>query len=128
MSSEQAGIEKFVIVAGYRADAIRSWLNTRSHIGASVTLIENLQYQKANGVSAPSGQRRVPRPILIAHGRPHFRSKKPPGALVQQPLAGDEVILAVDHKLDCVFDLEDATKVKRSGRLILENWQRPCPL
>src|SRR4029077_219953 len=52
MSSLQAGIEKFVIVAGHRADAIRSWLNTRSHIGTPLTLIENLQYQKANGVSA----------------------------------------------------------------------------
>jgi len=99
MSSEQAGIEKFVIVAGYRADSIRSWLNTRSHIGASVTLIENLQYQKANGVSALAAKEEFHDPFLLLMAD-HIFEAKTARALVQQPLAGDEVILAVDHKLD----------------------------
>jgi 1L-myo-inositol 1-phosphate cytidylyltransferase len=119
MSSQQAGIEKFVIVAGYRADSIRSWLDTRSYIGTSVTLIENLQYQKANGVSALAAKEEFHDPFLLLMAD-HIFEAKTAKALLQQPLAADEVILAVDHKLDCVFDLEDATKVRRRGSLILE--------
>ena len=119
MSSQQAGIEKFVIVAGYRADSIRSWLNTRSHTGASVTLIENLQYQKANGVSALAAKEEFHDPFLLLMAD-HIFEPRTAQALLQQPLAEDEVILAVDHKLGCVFDLEDATKVRRRGSLILE--------
>jgi choline kinase len=119
MSAQQAGIEKFVIVAGYRADSIRSWLNTRSHIGTSVTLIENLQYQKGNGVSALAAKEEFHDPFLLLMAD-HIFEAKTARALLQQPLAGDEVILGVDRKLDCVFDLQDATKVRRRGSLILE--------
>ena len=38
-SSCEAGIEKFVIVAGYSAGLIRRWLSDRSIDGISVTLI-----------------------------------------------------------------------------------------
>ena len=36
-------------------------------------------------------------------------------ALMGQPLAPGEVILAVDPNIDRVFDLDDATKVRREG-------------
>jgi len=119
MSAQQAGIEKFVIVAGYRADSIRSWLNTRSPIGTSVILIENLQYQKANGVSALAAKEQFHDPFLLLMAD-HIFEPTTAKALLQQPLAGDEAILAVDRKLDCVFDLEDATKVRRRGSFIVE--------
>ena len=119
MSSQQAGIEKFVIVAGYRAGAIRSWLDTRSRIGNCVTFIENLQYQKANGVSALAAKEEFHEPFLLLMAD-HIFEPKTAKTLLQQPLAEDEVILAVDRKLDCVFDLEDATKARCRGGLILE--------
>ena len=119
MSSEQAGIEKFVIVAGYRADSIRSWLNTRSHIGTSVTLIENLRYHKANGVSALAAKEEFHDPFLLLMAD-HIFEPRTAKALLRQPLTHDEVILAVDSKLDDVFDLDDATKVKREGNHVLE--------
>jgi choline kinase len=39
--------------------------------------------------------------------------------LAEQPLFPGEVLLAVDSKIDRVFDLEDATKVRREGDLIV---------
>ena len=119
MSSQQAGIEKFVIVAGYRANLIRSWLNTRSLPGISVTLIENLEYHKADGVSALAAKDEFDNPFLLLMAD-HIFEPKTAKALLQQPLAGDEVILAVDSKLDDVFDLDDATKVRREGSHIIE--------
>ena len=49
--AHQAGIERFVIVVGYRSDLIRSWFDSR-WLGVSVTFVENPDYHKANGISA----------------------------------------------------------------------------
>ena len=40
-SSQAAGISRFVIIVGYRADLIRSWLASRPLGNISVTLIQN---------------------------------------------------------------------------------------
>src|SRR5580693_4680672 len=49
--ARQAGIEEFVIVVGYRSDLIRRWLANRWPADMSVTLVENPDYHKNNGVS-----------------------------------------------------------------------------
>lgn len=116
--SREAGIERFVIVAGYRADLIRRWLSDRSMEGISVTLIENLEYHKANGISALAAEAELNTPFLLLMSD-HIFEPKTARALLQQPLADDEVILAVDSKIDRVFDLDDATKVQRKGNYIV---------
>jgi choline kinase len=117
-SSREAGIEKFVIVAGYRADLIRRWLRDRSMDGTSVTLIENVEYHKANGVSALAAKTELNQPFLLLMSD-HIFEPKTAKALLRQPLADDEVILAIDSKIDRVFDIDDATKVKRKGNYII---------
>lgn len=118
-SSREAGIERFVIVAGYHADLIRRWLRDRSMYGTSVTLIENLEYHKANGVSALAAKTELNQPFLLLMSD-HIFEPKTAKALLQQPLGDDEVILAVDPKIDRVFDLDDATKVRCEGEYIVE--------
>jgi choline kinase len=117
-SSREAGIERFVIVAGYRTDLIRRWLSDRSMEDISVTLIENLEYHKANGVSALVAKTELNQPFLLLMSD-HIFEPKTAKALLRQPLADDEVILAVDSKIDRVFDLDDATKVQRKGNYIV---------
>ena len=118
-SSREAGIERFVIVAGDRADLLRRWLSDRSMDGISVKLIENLEYQKANGVSALAAKTELNQPFLMLMSDHIFEPKTAKG-LLRQPLEHDEVILAVDPKVDRVFDLDDATKVRYQGGHILE--------
>jgi choline kinase len=110
-SCQEAGITRFVIVVGYRADQIRSWFAQRSFEDISVTLIENLEYHKANGVSALAAKDELHNPFLLLMSD-HIFEPKTAKALAQQPLGDDEVILAVDHNVESVFDLDDATKVK----------------
>jgi 1L-myo-inositol 1-phosphate cytidylyltransferase len=118
-SCQEAGITKFVIVVGYRADLIRRWFAERSFEGISVTLIENPDYHKANGVSALAAKDELHNPFLLLMSDHIFEPKTARG-LAQQSLADDEVILAVDHNVDRVFDLDDATKVKCAADHIVD--------
>jgi choline kinase len=118
-SASEAGIERFVIVAGYRADLIRRWLRDRSITGASVTLIENPEYHKANGVSALAAKAEFNEQFLLLMSD-HIFETKTARALMRQPLADDEVILAVDSNCDRIFDLDDATKVRCEGNQVVE--------
>ena len=118
-SSHEAGIERIVIVAGYRADLIRKWLSNRLMDDISITLIENPEYHKANGVSALAAKTELNQPFLLLMSD-HIFEPKTAQALLRQPIADDEVILAVDSKIDRVFDLDDATKVRCEGNQIIE--------
>ena len=119
-SSLAAGIERIVILAGYRADLIRRWLSERSMEGISVTLFENAEYHKANGVSALVAKTELRQPFLLLMSD-HIFEPKTAKSLLRQPLADDEVILAVDSKIDRIFDLDDATKVRCEGNHIVES-------
>ena len=119
MSCQEAGISKFVTVTGYRADLIRRWFDTRFQSGISVTLLETPDYHKANGVSALAAKEHLHDPFLLVMAD-HIFEPKTAKALLRQPIAEDEVILAVDRNVDGIFDLDDATKVKCEGDHIVD--------
>jgi len=119
LSSKAAGIERFVIVVGYRADAIRRWYADHPLENISVTFVENLDYHKANGVSALAAKKLLRNPFLLLMAD-HIFEPKTARALLRQPLKEDEVILGVDYNIDRIFDLDDATKVKLEGNHIVD--------
>jgi 1L-myo-inositol 1-phosphate cytidylyltransferase len=119
LSARAAGIEKFVIVLGYLADAIRSWFADHPIENVSITLVENPDYDKANGVSALAARRYLQNPFLLLMAD-HIFEPSTARALLQEPLGHDEVILGVDYHIDRIFDLEDATKVRLDRNDIVE--------
>ena len=116
--AHRAGIESFVIVVGYRSHLIRNWFEGRS-LGVSVTFVENPDYHKANGVSALKARNAIHQNFLLLMAD-HLFEPETAETLIQQPLASDEVILAVDPNIDRIFDLDDATKVLRNGDRIVD--------
>lgn len=118
-SAHGAGIERFVIVVGYEADAMRRWLADRSLGGVSVTVVENCDYHKDNGVSVLKAREQLSENFLLLMAD-HIFDPSTAKALLEEPLMQGEVILAVDPKIDRVFDLEDATKVRREGDHIID--------
>ncbi len=118
-SSNAAGIEKFVIVVGYRADAIRRWFADHPLENISISFVENVDYHKANGVSALAAKKLLRKPFLLLMAD-HIFEPKTAQALLHQPLEQDEVILGVDYNIDRIFDLGDATKVKLQGNHIID--------
>ena len=119
LGARGAGIERFVIVVGYGADAMRRWLADRGPGNVSVTVVENREYHKDNGISVLKARHWLSEPFLLLMAD-HIFEPRTARALLEEPLRNGEVILAVDPKIDLVFDLDDATKVRREGDRIVD--------
>ena len=117
--AHQAGIEKFVIVVGYRSDLIRRWFDSRWLGDVSVTLVENPEYHKQNGISVLKARDQIRQNFLLLMAD-HVFEPETARLLMKQSLGPREAILAVDPNIDRVFDLEDATKVRREGNHIVD--------
>jgi len=116
--ARQAGIDDVVIVVGYRSDLIRRWLEGRS-LGVSITLVENPDYHKANGISVLKARNEIQDNFLLLMAD-HIFEPETARVLLKQSLTPGEVILAVDPNIDRIFDLDDATKVLRRGDWIVD--------
>jgi 1L-myo-inositol 1-phosphate cytidylyltransferase len=81
--------------------------------------VENSEYRKSNGVSLLAAKDVVARPFLLLM-TDHIFDPAAAAALIRQPLRDNEVILGVDRKLDCIFDMDDATKVLSIGNYIVQ--------
>jgi choline kinase len=119
LDAREAGIDRFVIVVGYGADAMRRWFADRRLGDVSITLVENVNYHKDNGVSVLQARCELRNAFMLLMADHIFESRTA-RALLEQPLIPGEVILAVDPKIDQVFDLDDATKIRREGDRIVD--------
>jgi len=117
--AQQAGIEEFVIVLGYRGDLIREWFETHWSGRTRFTWVENPDYHKSNGVSALKAQHALKGNFLLLMAD-HVFEPQTARMMVRQPLAPGEVILGVDSNIDRIFDIDDATKVRRIGDHIVD--------
>lgn len=118
-NAHTAGIDRFVIVLGYKADAIREWFADSSVGDVAVTWVDNRDYNKKNGVSVLKAKNVIHEPFLLLMAD-HVFKPETARALLSEPLRQDEVILAVDHNIEQIFDLDDATKVLRDGDHIVD--------
>ena len=121
----QAGIERFVIVVGYRGQAIKGWYENHPLPGVQVTWIENPDFRKDNGISVLCAKQVIQENFLLLMAD-HIFEAETATSLLREPVGKDEVILAVDKNLGSIFDLDDATKVKLEQDRIVEigKWLR----
>jgi choline kinase len=119
LSAHEAGVKNFVVVVGYRGELIQKYFVNRQFAGVSLEWVENSDYHKENGISALSARDRFHDPFLLLLGDRLFQPETV-SSLLPQPLQEGEVILAVDRKIDCVFDLDDATKVRLEGNYVVD--------
>ena len=117
--AQEAGIEEFVIVLGYRGDLIRDWFESRWRGRARFTWVENPDYHKSNGVSALKARNALHDNFLLLMADHLFESKTA-RMMVRQQLEPGEVILGVDPHIGRIFDIDDATKVRRIGDQIVD--------
>jgi choline kinase len=119
LGARDAGIERFVIVVGYRGDAIRSWVASRHFRAMRIDFVENSEYNKSNGISVLRGGEAIYQNFLLLMSDHIFESETA-AALLRQRIEDDGTILAVDRKLETIFDMDDATKVRCIGDYIVD--------
>ena len=118
-TGRQAGIERFVIVIGYRGQAIKDWYENNPIPGVQVTWIENPEYHRDNGISLLRARKVVHEPFLLMMAD-HVFETETARKLLCVPLERNEVILAIDRNIGTVFDLDDATKVRIEHNRIVQ--------
>ncbi|MBI3950542.1 MAG: NTP transferase domain-containing protein [Acidobacteria bacterium] len=119
LGAQHAGIHRFVIVIGHLGQVVQGYFAQHPVTGVSLQWVKNEEYEKANGMSVLKARRELQEPFLLLMSD-HLFDPNTAQALLRQPLLDGEVILGVDRKLDRIFDIEDATKVRLSGDRITD--------
>ncbi len=114
---KKAGIREFVVVVGYKADDIIHLLGDGLNYGISIKYAVNHQYQKPLGLSLLCAEKHIDGPFLISMSD-HIIDFEGVKKIVDHPLEKDSCMLLVDKKIDTIFWLDDAAKVKLEGNLI----------
>lgn len=114
----EAGITEAVIVLGHRADEIRAAVEASSPM-ASTHFVLNSKYRMSNGLSVLAARDIVGRRAFFLSMSDHIFDTVLIQSLAEAPLPEGGLILAVDRKLDAVYDMDDATKVRtENGRIV----------
>ena len=118
-SAVEASIRRFVIVTGYRAENVRETISAHSIPGTEIIYVHNAVYATQSvGASVLAARSLVTGPFALLMAD-HIFEPRILRNLINEPLDESECILAVDYRIDRVFDLSDAKKVvERDGYLV----------
>ena len=106
----RAGIKTVNFVVGYESERMIAQVKQLIPSSLSASFIENRDWQKQNGISLLAAADCVARPFLLTMSDHLFDN-----AIVDLLIKSsdpDFLNMAVDRKLDSIFDLEDAMKVR----------------
>ena len=120
LTAERAGVERFVVILGYERELIYDVLAGDEKLRElDIQWVMHEDFQLKNGVSVLQAKPYVDGEFYLTMAD-HVVEPALYQALGERPLKGD-LALAVDYKLDEVFDMDDATKVRVGrGQEILE--------
>jgi 1L-myo-inositol 1-phosphate cytidylyltransferase len=110
---EKAGIETVHIVTGWNSALLLDGLKPLVETKMKLHPVHNLDWQKQNGVSVLAAAPHLHSPFLLTMGDHLFGP-----AIVDLAIQNadpNSLNVAVDRKLDAIFDLGDAMKVKTNG-------------
>jgi 1L-myo-inositol 1-phosphate cytidylyltransferase len=113
-----AGIRTVNFVVGYESQRMITQVTPLIPSGVSASFIENRDWQKQNGISLLAAAGRVAKPFLLTMSDHLFDD-----AIVDPLLDSftpDFLNIAVDRKLDSIFDLKDAMKVRTRGNRVTD--------
>ena len=111
-SAMEAGVNDFYVVVGYKGSSVRLHLEEMSKSKkVSITIIENEEWERANGISVLKAKPYLNEPFLLMMGD-HIFDAEIARLLICKPLKNEGVLLAVDEDLENSFvDMEDVTRV-----------------
>ena len=111
-----AGIERILVVTGFHAELIEREVE---RIGrGDLEVVHNPDWRRANGLSLYACRDRLAGPFALMMSDHLFDPTILADLIALAPPDGS-VTLAIDQRVDEVFDLEDATKVRVEGDCIV---------
>jgi choline kinase len=113
-----AGIRTVNFVVGYESERMIAQVKQFVPSGLSASFIENREWKKQNGVSLLIAGGRVANPFVLTMSDHIFEN-----VIIDRLLdsfAPGFLNVAVDRKLDSIFDLDDAMKVQTHGNKITD--------
>lgn len=108
-----AGIETVHIVTGKKSELLLPGLRPLVPTGVRLNPIHNPQFEKQNGLSVLAAAEHVRGPFLLMMGD-HLFAPMIVDLLLQTADFGS-LNVAIDRKLESIFDLNDAMKIKTKG-------------
>ena len=116
---DRLGLREITIVTGHEGAALRSAIKGASGLEAKLGFVENSDWRLANGLSVLAAAGVLERDYLLMMAD-HLLDPEMIADMCRVELVAGEVVLAVDRKLDTIYDMDDATKVRLEGERIVE--------
>lgn len=113
----KAGIERTIVVTGFRGDVVGAEVARISR--GDLETVHNPDWKRANGLSLYACRSVLDEPFALMMSDHLFDPTILADLVAKAPPEGS-VTLAVDHRIDQVFDLDDATKVVVEGGRIVK--------
>ena len=109
----QIGVQKVHVIVGANAELLLEGLHPLAPAGMLLNPIVNRDWQKQNGISVLCAADKVASPFFLTMGDHLFDPSIPEILLARS----DRKLLnlAIDKKVDIIFDREDAMKVQTKG-------------
>ena len=108
-----AGIRKINAVVGFESERLVAAVRRLVPAGIEICFIENPEWQKQNGISFLAAKDYVAAPFLLTMSD-HLFDEAIVDLLIESADLGC-LNLAIDRKLNSIFDLDDAMKVQTRG-------------
>ncbi len=112
-----AGITTVYAVIGFEGESLRKQLQPLVPNTVTLHFVENRDWQKQNGISVLAAAPHVKPPFLLTMSD-HLFDQAAIDLLLKEPDL-DRLNLAIDRKIESIFDLADAMKVQTSGDRIV---------
>jgi len=109
----RAGIRKASFIVGYQSDRMTAGIKRSLPSGIEASFIENCEWQRQNGISVLAAASHITSPFLLTMSD-HLFDQSIVDLLLGNADLG-ELNLAIDRKLDSIFDSDDAMKVQTRG-------------
>jgi 1L-myo-inositol 1-phosphate cytidylyltransferase len=113
----RAGTKKASFIVGYQSARMIEAVKQLIPSELEPCFIENRDWQKQNGISLLTAANQVTPPFLLTMSD-HLFDQSIVDLLVREAVL-DQLNVAIDRKLDSIFDVDDAMKVQTHGHRIV---------
>lgn len=113
-----AGVEEAVVVTGYMAESVRKALDSY-HLEINVTVVHNENWHLGNAHSVIAASGWIEDQAILVPSD-HLYPPSLVRRIISSPAPADSLVLAVDRRVDEVFDEDECLKVKLNGDLVID--------